>query len=1244
MTVAAVNDAPVAEATATASVNEDSTVTGSVGATDVDGDTLTYAVSSNAANGTVSVAADGTYTYTPNANYNGSDSFEVTVTDAADATVTQTVTVTVAAVNDAPVIADAETTSILGGAAASDTDNALTAAATVSDLEIGAGNWGGGSIAITTESGVYLGEAEQNASGVSFDANSADAYDFTVSGSTLIATETAAGNAQTIIGTVSNDGATAFGTSGNLAYTGATISLNANATTAIVNELLKDVRVEDSVVDNSGTATLSEGNVTVTVSDGTDSASFTRFLDSDGVTAIADITDHGEVEATTASAGTLTIDSDANSSLTAGGMNFATATLTITGATGDQIDVVQGNYSIISGQLLNSGTIIGSITGNGTNQVTINYNGNAGVLDVDNLLNAGTLTTTTTVGDHSLTINLADGEYADVTETVAVTVVGDFGGATGATNAGTSDAPVALSEILAVAATGDAITLSQNTYIEIDQTVTGDIQSQIDNEFLVVGSGVDVVRLVTPTGATDSVDITGISNLSALGSSVVLYTVEAADTVTMTSAQAVAFGTVNVAGSIEITDLENNLSADLSNITAAAANGETAALDATDGATFTGNLGNFALTVSNGALTASTTVLDGKTVSTSAGGSVVLSDPANVNGVDLSGSDPAITFASNVTVSDDTTNLGAGTLTVDENTTLTVHADVIDALTVNATNATTYADTGSSVVVTNYTGTENLSGISAGTNGGQVGAEAGTLSLVIDTDTTHTTGNFGNFTVTVASGVTLSGTNAALTGEALTGSGTVAVTGDTGDTDLSGITTTTVTVNYASDTDVSGDTVDYGTATVSVDEGATLTLTAAAADGKTISGDATAAGGTGTIGGSIEITGLGTGAVDLSGVTAGAATDTTGETPDAAGTVTVKAGAVTLHADTNLGTVDELNVDDSGNDGTGTLTLSASQATGRTITDAANESVVVTGITSATDLSGVTLSGTGTLTATGSTSLDLSGNDISSLSAIALDDGVNDNDEQTTTDVTDFTVTLTAEQADQLTVSSASTVTAADNDTVSLTINASTVAEADQAALTIAGGDGADTIRATTLNDTLNGGAGNDTIYGGTGDDDIGGDAGADTIYGEAGDDALVGGDGNDIIDGGAGVDVITGGAGTDTMTGGAGDDRFVYTSAADSAIGADRDVITDFEGYGVAGGDTIDLTDVLTNSTPAAGSFIGTGQFTGGGNLEVRYTVISGNAIVEVDADANGAADFQIELTGVDVLNSADIIFNNAL
>ena len=74
-------------------------------------------------------------------------------------------------------------------------------------------------------------------------------------------------------------------------------------------------------------------------------------------------------------------------------------------------------------------------------------------------------------------------------------------------------------------------------------------------------------------------------------------------------------------------------------------------------------------------------------------------------------------------------------------------------------------------------------------------------------------------------------------------------------------------------------------------------------------------------------------------------------------------------------------------------------------------------------------------------------------------------------------------------------------------------------------------------NDTLRGGTGNDVLYGAGGADRLFGDDGADRLFGGAGNDTLSGGRGKDTLDGGTGNDKLTGGADANRYKGGAGND-----------------------------------------------------------------------------------------------------------
>ncbi|WP_159675653.1 Ig-like domain-containing protein, partial [Andreprevotia sp. IGB-42] len=82
---------------------EDTPVSGTLVATDVDGDALSFVKGTDPAHGTVTVDINGNWTYTPANNYNGADSFTVTVSDGKGGSDTVTVNVGVTPVNDAPV-------------------------------------------------------------------------------------------------------------------------------------------------------------------------------------------------------------------------------------------------------------------------------------------------------------------------------------------------------------------------------------------------------------------------------------------------------------------------------------------------------------------------------------------------------------------------------------------------------------------------------------------------------------------------------------------------------------------------------------------------------------------------------------------------------------------------------------------------------------------------------------------------------------------------------------------------------------------------------------------------------------------------------------------------------------------------------------------------------------------------------------------------------------------------------------
>ncbi|MCK7555646.1 Ig-like domain-containing protein [Chitinophaga sedimenti] len=127
VTILSVNDVPTGS-NQTNTTNEDTPVSGTLTATDVENDPLTFTKATDPTNGTVTVDANGDYTYTPNLNYHGTDQFTVTVSDGNGGSTTLTVTITVNSVNDLPVASDqtnttSEDTPVNGAITATDVDN-----------------------------------------------------------------------------------------------------------------------------------------------------------------------------------------------------------------------------------------------------------------------------------------------------------------------------------------------------------------------------------------------------------------------------------------------------------------------------------------------------------------------------------------------------------------------------------------------------------------------------------------------------------------------------------------------------------------------------------------------------------------------------------------------------------------------------------------------------------------------------------------------------------------------------------------------------------------------------------------------------------------------------------------------------------------------------------------------------------------------------------------------------------------
>jgi len=143
-----------------------------------------------------------------------------------------------------------------------------------------------------------------------------------------------------------------------------------------------------------------------------------------------------------------------------------------------------------------------------------------------------------------------------------------------------------------------------------------------------------------------------------------------------------------------------------------------------------------------------------------------------------------------------------------------------------------------------------------------------------------------------------------------------------------------------------------------------------------------------------------------------------------------------------------------------------------------------------------------------------------------------------------------------------------------------------------------------------------------------------DALFGSNVKNVLKGLAGDDAIAGRGGNDVLVGGLGHDLLQGDSGADRFDFNFRAETAVGANRDVILDFNHNQ---GDRIDVRDIDANTSQAgnqAFTFIGDSNFSSSaGQLRFKDGIVSG------DINGDGRADFQVEVQGVATLVAGDFV-----
>jgi len=452
--VTPVNDVPVT-VNQNLTTPEDTPIAGNVVASDLDGDTLSYAISSTATNGTVTLnTTTGAFVYTPGANYNGPDTFIVTVSDGQGGTTTSTVTIGVTPVNDAPVANNDSITTNEGSAVTvtvrdNDTDaegNPLT----VSTVTQGAN----GSVVIDAVTGNPIYTPNTNFNGT-------DSFTYTISdgqGGTSTATVNVTVNAV-------NDAPVAVADSITVAEGGTATVLVGGATSVLTNDSDVDGDALSAILvagPTNGTLTLNVNGTFSYTHNGseTTSDSFTYkvndgTVDGNTVTVTIGVTPVNDAPVAN------------NDSITTNEGSAVTVTVR------DNDTDAEGNPLTVSTvtQGANGSVVIDAVTGNPIYTPNTNFN-----------------------GTDSFTYTISDGQGGTSTATVNVTV-----------NA-VNDAPVAVADSITVAEGGTATVL------------VGGATSVLTNDSDVDGDALSAILVAGPTNGTLTLNVNGTFSYTHNGS------------------------------------------------------------------------------------------------------------------------------------------------------------------------------------------------------------------------------------------------------------------------------------------------------------------------------------------------------------------------------------------------------------------------------------------------------------------------------------------------------------------------------------------------------------------------------------------------------------------------------------------------------------------------------------------------------------------------------------------------------
>ncbi|OAN47525.1 hypothetical protein A6A04_20325 [Paramagnetospirillum marisnigri] len=470
------NDGPEAGAAASVSGSAGFSVSGTIQATDPDGNQLDFSLATGndgAQHGSVVLMPDGSFVYTPTGNYAGSDSFKVLISDGHGGTSTETVNVGM--VNGAPTLS-------VGDLDAANDHSAVTGHAIGSDPNIGdsvsyalvdsAGNHvtslstDHGTVTINASTGDYTFTPNAGAASLGAGASAHDSFQ-------VVATDShgASSSASTVDVSISgsNDGPTVTTT------VNATASDHAGLTTGHVTATdtdsndagLVSYHIQGGAAGAPGFETLTTDHGTVTLNTVTGDYTFSPNAGAASMGAGATATDAFTVRVCDGHGGSTSAQVGVSITGTNDGPTIATA---VNATASDHAGLTTGHVTATDTDSNDAGLVSYHIQG-----------GAAGAPGFETLTTShGTVSLNTVTGDYTFSPNegaASMGAGATATDAFTVRVSDGHGGSTsaqvGVSITGTNDGPTVTSTVNATASDHAGLTTGHVTATDADSNDAG---------------------------------------------------------------------------------------------------------------------------------------------------------------------------------------------------------------------------------------------------------------------------------------------------------------------------------------------------------------------------------------------------------------------------------------------------------------------------------------------------------------------------------------------------------------------------------------------------------------------------------------------------------------------------------------------------------------------------------------------------------------------------------------------------